>query len=87
MAEGNGTGFIAANGVRIPKVILGTYAIESDQVANVIELAIKNGYRALDTAEVYDNEGQIGDGLKRVLGTVIHREELTIITKVWSTHY
>lgn len=61
----------------LPRLGLGTMGIE-DPAA--IELAIDVGYRHLDTAQVYDNEGVVGEGIE---SAAIDREELTVGTKVW----
>ncbi|SER36183.1 aldo/keto reductase [Natrinema salaciae] len=61
----------------LPRLGLGTMGID-DPAA--IEMAIQLGYRHLDTAQIYDNEVVVGEGIERA---AIDREELTVATKVW----
>ncbi|MBQ1788250.1 MAG: aldo/keto reductase [Erysipelotrichaceae bacterium] len=66
------------NGVFMPRVGLGTYRLNDPrgQVRKAIEL----GYRLIDTALDYDNEEQLGLGIK---DSGIAREDLFITSKVW----
>ena len=66
------------NGVKIPKLGLGTWFIE-DAVDQAVVEATKIGYRHIDTAQAYGNEAGIGQGV-RACG--IPREELFIVSKV-----
>lgn len=64
--------------MELPPIGLGTMAIEDpDTIARAIEL----GYRHLDTAQIYDNEDVVGEGIARAN---VPREELTVATKVWA---
>lgn len=62
----------------LPKIGLGTMGIdEPDTIARAIEI----GYRHLDTAQIYENENVVGEGISRA---DVPREELTVATKVWA---
>jgi 2,5-diketo-D-gluconate reductase B len=62
-----------------PPVGLGTMGIDdSDAIANAIDL----GYRHLDTAQVYDNEAAVGEGIRQ---SDVPREDLFVATKIWAT--
>lgn len=61
----------------LPAVGLGTMGIDDP---DVIETALDTGYRHLDTARIYDNEGIVGDGLA---ASDVPREEVTVATKLW----
>ncbi|KYH27472.1 2,5-diketo-D-gluconate reductase B [Halalkalicoccus paucihalophilus] len=62
----------------LPKIGLGTMGIEDpDTIARAIEL----GYHHLDTAQIYENEDVVGEGIARA---DVSREELTVATKVWA---
>lgn len=67
------------NGLQIPKLGIGTWQVSNDVVKEQIKLAIKNGYRHIDTASAYGNEKGIGDAIKEL---EINRHELFITTKV-----
>lgn len=67
------------NGVKIPKLALGTWEINNNQVAQVVETAIQLGYRHIDTAQAYDNEAGVGLGIKN---SGIPREQIFVNSKV-----
>lgn len=67
------------NGVKIPKIALGTWQVPNDIVDNCIVMATRNGYRHIDTAFKYKNEVGVGKGIK---DCGINREDLFIATKV-----
>jgi len=64
-------------GESLPRLGLGTMGIEDPAV---VETAIDEGYRHLDTAQVYGNERVVGDGIGRA---AVDRDDLTVATKVW----
>jgi diketogulonate reductase-like aldo/keto reductase len=73
-----------SNGIRMPKIGLGTYGDDEGDVRAVVKSAIlEHGYRHIDTAKVYLNEDKIGEALQEVLAAGIKREELFIVTKLW----
>lgn len=71
--------YILNNGVKIPKIGLGTWLIDNNKVAEVVKTALDVGYRHIDTAEAYDNEEGVGAGIKV---TNIPREEIFVTSKV-----
>jgi len=75
--------FIEANGATIPAVGLGTSELRGRVCARIVEQALRTGYRHVDTAEAYDNEREVGEGL-RAAG--VTRREVFVTTKVWSDH-
>lgn len=70
---------VLANGRHIPKLGLGTWFISDAQAAEAVREAIKIGYRHIDTAQAYENEGGVGEGI-RTCGAA--REELFVTTKL-----
>src|SRR6188472_3690612 len=76
--------FIEANGASIPAIGLGTWELRGRTCARLVEQALKLGYRHIDTAQVYENEREVGEGL-RASGT--KRNEVFVTTKVWTTHF
>jgi diketogulonate reductase-like aldo/keto reductase len=74
---------ILNNGVEIPRLGLGVYQTPSgDTTFRAVRYALKIGYRHIDTAWLYGNEGDVG---RAVLEGGIRREEVFITTKVWNT--
>jgi len=73
------------NGVKFPSIGLGTFAsTEGDCKAVVIDAILNKGYRHIDTASIYQNEGVIGEALQEVFATgKVKREEVFITTKLW----
>jgi 2,5-diketo-D-gluconate reductase B len=76
--------FLEANGARIPAIGLGTWELRGRTCARLIEQAIKLGYRHIDTAQVYENEREVGEGLR---ASGIRRDEVFVTTKVWTNHF
>jgi len=71
---------IEAHGARIPLIGLGTWDLRGRTCARVVEQALRLGYRHIDTAEMYDNEREVGEGLH---GSGVARDEVFVTTKVW----
>ena len=74
---------VEANGAKIPAVGLGTWDLRGRNCARAVEQALRLGYRHIDTAEMYDNEREVGDALR---ASRVKRDEVFITTKVWQTH-
>jgi len=75
--------FTLNNGVKIPKLGLGTWFIEGDKAADAVREAVKSGYRLIDTAQAYGNERGVGEGV-RTCG--VPREEIFVTSKVAAEH-
>jgi 2,5-diketo-D-gluconate reductase B len=75
---------VEANGARIPLLGLGTWELSGRTCARVVEQALRLGYRHIDTAEMYDNERAVGDGLR---ASGVKRAEVFVTTKIWPTHF
>src|SRR6202163_3036160 len=76
--------FVEANGARIPAIGLGTWELRGRTCARLVEQALRLGYRHIDTAQVYDNEREIGEGLR---ASGVKRDEVFVTTKVWTSHF
>jgi diketogulonate reductase-like aldo/keto reductase len=75
---------VEANGAKIPLVGLGTWDLRGRTCARVVEQALRLGYRHVDTAEMYDNEREVGEGIR---ASGVKRAELFVTTKIWPTHF
>lgn len=51
------------NGIKIPRVQIGTWLVNNDKVKKTIQQAISVGYSAFDTASDYGNEAGVGRGI------------------------
>ena len=72
-----------SNGVKIPKLGLGTWFIPDDQAAEAVRQAASIGYRHIDTAQAYGNEAGVGAGVK---SCGISREDMLVTSKVAAEH-
>ena len=75
---------VEANGAKIPIIGLGTWELRGRTCARIADAALRLGYRHIDTAEMYDNEREVGDGLR---ASGIDRDEVFITTKIWPSHF
>lgn len=56
--------YTLANGVKIPKLGLGTWMISNAAVVKAVQDAVAIGYRHIDTAQAYGNEAGVGEGIR-----------------------
>lgn len=71
--------YTLSNGVRIPKLGLGTWFIDDGKAADAVTEAVAIGYRNIDTAQAYGNERGVGEGIR---ASGIPRDGLFVSTKV-----
>jgi 2,5-diketo-D-gluconate reductase B len=76
--------FVEANGARIPAIGLGTWELRGRTCARLVEQALKLGYRHIDTAQIYENEREVGEGLR---ASGVRRDDVFVTTKIWTTHF
>lgn len=72
-----------ANGANIPLLGLGTWEIRGDVCKRIVEQALRLGYRHVDTAQAYENEREVGEGIRN---SGLPRDRVFVTTKVWYTH-
>lgn len=75
--------YTLSNGVKIPKLGLGTWFIPDAQAAEAVRTAVSLGYRHIDTAQAYENEAGVGEGV-RTCG--LPREQIFVTSKVAAEH-
>src|SRR4029078_6519674 len=68
----------------IPALGLGTWELRGKSCTRLVAEALRLGYRHIDTAEMYDNELEVGEGLR---SSGLARDEVFITTKVWPSHF
>ena len=70
------------NGLRMPRLGLGTMTLEGAVGVRCVADAIALGYRLIDTAMIYNTETAVGEGIKQ---SGIKREELFLTSKLWKS--
>ncbi len=71
---------VESNGARIPALGLGTWDIRGETCVEIVAEGLKLGYRHVDTAAAYENEVQVGEGMR---ASGVAREDIFLTTKVW----
>lgn len=67
------------NGMPIPQIGVGTWTLKGEVAVNNVRLALEAGFRLIDTAQMYENEQEVGDGIRL---SNVPREEIFLTTKV-----
>ena len=68
------------SGQQAPRLGLGVYKVAQDIADSLVVKAIETGYRRIDTAALYDNELEVGSGIRK---SDIDRSEIFVTTKIW----
>lgn len=72
------------SGTIMPAVGFGTYKLKDNEVAGPVSMALKAGYRLIDTAQVYENEKGVGAAIRK---SGLGRGDVFIETKVWRSSH
>lgn len=73
-----------SSGYDMPIVGLGTYSLTGDVCVNAVKSALQLGFRKIDTAYMYHNEEQVGQGVRE---SGVPREEVFVATKIYPSQY
>lgn len=73
-----------SNGVKMPQLGYGVYQVTKEECERCVSDALEVGYRAIDTAQSYFNEAEVGEAIAK---SDIDRKEIFLTTKVWIEHY
>ncbi|HAB43723.1 MAG TPA: 2,5-didehydrogluconate reductase DkgB [Acinetobacter sp.] len=68
----------------VPQFGVGTFRLSGQTVIDSVKTALEAGYRAIDTAQIYANEAEVGQAIAE---SQVNRNELFITTKIWTDHY
>lgn len=68
----------------IPAFGLGTFRLQGQVVIDSVRNGLEVGYRAIDTAQIYGNEAEVGEA---IAASGLAREELFLTTKIWVDNY
>jgi 2,5-diketo-D-gluconate reductase B len=69
---------------KLPSFGVGTFRLTGQTVIDSVRNALDLGYRAVDTAQIYGNEAEVGQALAE---SGVQRNELFLTTKIWTDHY
>ncbi|MDT0317145.1 aldo/keto reductase [Streptomyces millisiae] len=70
------------NGVAMPQLGFGVWQVPDDQAETAVAQALADGYRSVDTAQIYGNEEGTGRALA---ASGVDRGELFVTTKLWNS--
>jgi D-xylose reductase len=72
----------------MPAVGLGLWKLPNLDCQRIVYNAIKTGYRLLDSAAIYENEKEVGLGIKQALEEgAVKRDDLFVTSKLWNTYH
>lgn len=74
----------SAAGTDVPVLGFGTWLLKGDQARTMVAEALALGYRHIDTAQIYRNEAEVGQGLN---DSGVQRDDIFLTTKVWPDNY
>jgi 2,5-diketo-D-gluconate reductase B len=69
---------------KVPSLGLGTWRLTGEECVRVVDCTLTLGYRHIDTAQMYANEGEVGRGIRN---SGVDREEIFIVTKVRTSSF
>jgi diketogulonate reductase-like aldo/keto reductase len=75
---------ILNNGYKMPVIGFGVYQITGQECVQCVKSAIEVGYRHIDTAQMYGNEKEVGDGIRL---SKLPRNQIFVTTKVCTSGY
>lgn len=75
------------DGTSMPMIGLGTWLSPKGKAGAAVKYALENGYKHIDCAHLYMNEGEIGDSFSEVFKAgVVKREDVYIVSKLWCSY-
>jgi diketogulonate reductase-like aldo/keto reductase len=75
---------LTVGGANIPVLGFGTYGMSGPGLQNILVAALRQGFRHIDTAQMYQNEVDVGLAIR---ASGIPRNEIFVTTKVWISNY
>ena len=71
--------YVTADGVDVPALGFGTWPMEEETCRTAVRQALETGYRHVDTAQMYNNEGAVG---RAIADSAVSREDVFLVTKI-----
>lgn len=66
--------------IKIPKLGIGTWMVEGYKCTEIVARGLDAGYRLVDTAQIYNNEEFVGEGIEK---SGVDRDNIFLVSKVW----
>ena len=74
------------NGIKMPIIGLGTWTFTNEEAEEAVYIAIKNGYRLIDTAQYYGDEIGVGKGVRKAIDEgIVKREDIFVTSKIYAS--
>ena len=74
------------NGIKMPIIGLGTWTFTNEEAEEAVYIAIKNGYRLIDTAQYYGDEVGVGKGVRKAIDEgIVKREDIFVASKIYAS--
>lgn len=80
MIKPNTTQVKCIQDIPVPEIGFGTWILQGEDCRRAVDAALQSGYRHLDTARIYENEFDVGNGMKR---SNLDREDFFLTSKIW----
>lgn len=74
--------YLNINESKIPALGLGTFQLKDDEALEIVKKALEFDYRHIDTAQIYENENEVGKAIEQ---SEVPRDDIFLTTKVWHT--
>ncbi|MHB9288689.1 aldo/keto reductase [Halobacteriales archaeon Cl-PHB] len=71
--------YVTVQGAEVPAIGLGTWQLEGQQCYETVSTALEQGYRHVDTAQLYENEAEVG---RAIADADVNRGEIFLTTKI-----
>ena len=68
----------------VPQFGVGTFRLTGETVIHSVKTALEVGYRAVDTAQIYGNEAEVGYAIHE---SQVNRADIFLTTKIWTENY
>jgi 2,5-diketo-D-gluconate reductase B len=78
------TATVDVGGAKIPVLGFGTYGMAGPRLQNILVAALQRGFRHIDTAQMYQNEADVGAAIR---ASGVTRNAIFVTTKVWVGNY
>ncbi len=75
---------LGRQGATIPALGLGVFRMPGEDTRRMVKESLQLGYRLVDTAQIYGNEAEVGQGIAE---SGVARDQLFLTTKIWVDHY